>query len=88
MKTGSQGRSWVVLEPNRPPRVPDVEDYWGDPPPGMSERCAYWVRQFARGWAPNRRVRREGYYSAAEWYGVYLWEYLHVLSPLERAGDQ
>lgn len=86
MKTSSEGRpTWIHLEP-KPPRVNDIEDYWADQPPTPSERCTYWVRQMQRGWLPNRRISGEGYYGAAEWYGVYLWEYLHVLAPLIAQG--
>lgn len=81
MKTGSHGRPWVTLEP-KPPKVEEVETYWGDPPPEPSERCLYWVRQVRRGWLPNKYISREGYHTSAEWYGVWIWEYLHILSPM------
>ena len=80
MKTGSEGRPWIQLEP-KPPKVETVEQYWLEAPPQMSERCAYWVRQIHRGWLPNKYISREGYYTSAEWYGVWIWEYLNVLSP-------
>lgn len=35
-----------------------------------------------RGWMPSKYVRREGYDGSAQWFGVYVWEYLHVLYPL------
>lgn len=81
MKTGGGGGPWVELERPKPPRVADVEDYWADAPPVISDRCAYWLRQIERGWLPNRHIAREGYYSSAEWYGVWLWEYLNLISP-------
>ncbi len=83
-KTGSEGQPWVDLEQPRPPRAArgsDVERYWTSPPPEMSERCAYWLRQIERGWLPNRRISMEGYYSSAEWYGVFIWEYINEIFP-------
>jgi hypothetical protein len=81
MKTGSLARPWVTLEQPRPPRVPDVYAFWGDPPPTRSARCDYWLRQIEAGWLPNRRLRMECYDCSAAWFGVYLWEYLNVLVP-------
>lgn len=69
---------------HKPPRVPDIERYWSNPPPEPSDRCAYWVRRYNEGsWIPNKHQRRCGYYSAAERLGIYLWEYLNVIRPLE-----
>lgn len=34
------------------------------------------------GWRPNRRIRQMCYDCSAEFYGVWLWEYLNVLAPL------
>lgn len=34
------------------------------------------------GWRPNRRLRSMGYHESAEYFGVYIWEYLNVLYPL------
>lgn len=81
MKTGSGGRPWVELDRPKPPRVADHYAFWGDPPPERSERCAYWLRQIERGWTPNKYLSREGYDSSSEWFGVYIWEYVNVLSP-------
>lgn len=81
-KTGSGGRGWVRLEGSRPSPVREVEDYWMEAPPSLSDRCRYWVRQIERGWLPNRRISGEGYYSSAIWYGVWIWEYLNVIYPL------
>lgn len=36
----------------------------------------------APGWRPNRFIRRYGYDSAAQWYGVWIWEYSEVIYPL------
>ncbi len=80
-KTGSMGRPWVTLERPKPPRVEDRYAYWNDPPPEMSERCAYWLRQINAGWLPNRRISMEGYDGRAAWFGVWIWEYLHLLAP-------
>ena len=55
--------------------------YWSDPPPARSERCVYWLDRIAEGWLPNRRIRNMGYDEAAEWYGVYIWEYWHEILP-------
>lgn len=81
MKTGGGQTSWVDLERPKPPAVDDRYRYWGSPPPERSPRCRYWLRQIERGWRPNRFVRRRGYDEAAEWYGVYLWEYLNSIRP-------
>lgn len=76
------GGTWVDLETPKPKPVEDHYAYWTDPPPEMSERCAYWLRQIDRGWLPNRFWRREGYdTSAGDLYGVYIWEWLNVLQP-------
>lgn len=69
----------------KPPRVKDEQTFWIDPPPERSARCAWWVEQFAAGWKPNRRIRGEGYHGSACFYGVYIWEYLNVIYPLEAA---
>lgn len=80
-KTGGQNTTWVDLERPKPPRVDDHYRYWSEPPPERSERCAYWLRQIDRGWRPNRFLRRECCDCSAEWYGVYVWEYLNEISP-------
>lgn len=78
-KTGGGGGAWVEIERPKPPRVSDHYAYWGDPPPEVSERCRYWLRQIERGWRPNRAIRHEGYDSAAQWYGVYIWEHQNLI---------
>jgi hypothetical protein len=80
--TGSRGREWVEFDCPRPPAVDDRYQYWGEPPPERSPRCEWWVRQIEQGWRPNRRYLREGYDSASELYGVYIWEYLNVIRPM------
>lgn len=80
-RTGGWGAAWVELEKPKPPKVDDEYRYWVDAPPEASERCRYWLRQIDRGWRPNCRIRREGYDGAADWYGVYVWEYIHLIGP-------
>jgi hypothetical protein len=62
--------------------VDDMEAYWTEPPPAPSARLRYWLARIAGGWRPNRRIRTAGYGGATHFFGVYLWEYLQVLSPL------
>ena len=80
-KTGGGGGQWVEYDSPKPPAVADHYTFWLDPPPSRSDRCAWWERQIARGWRPSRRVAREGYDASAQWFGVWLWEYLNVLVP-------
>ena len=68
--------------PDAPSRVRDASAHWGEAPPERSPRCAYWVRRIEAGWRPNARIRNEGYEGATHFYGVWLWEYLHVIAPL------
>jgi hypothetical protein len=65
-----------------PPRVGGNEEYWSEPPPKRSARCQWWVDRIRAGWRPSGRINRMGYYGSSEYYGVYIWEYLHVISPL------
>lgn len=83
-RTGGGGGVWVGIESPKPPKVTDRYRYWSDPPPEQSERCRYWLRQIERGWRPNKHIAREGYDTSAEWYGVYIWEYLNVIHPALR----
>ncbi len=69
-------------KPPAPPRVSDVEEHWARPPQEMSARCAWWLKRIDEGWRPGRRLRTLGYYSSAEYYGVYIWEYLRAIRPL------
>jgi hypothetical protein len=71
----------VELERPKPPRVDDHYRFWGSPPPELSERCRYWLRQIERGWLPNRRISGEGYDASAEWYGIYIWELTEQIWP-------
>lgn len=70
------------MKPPRPPQVADEQAYWTSPPPEPSARCLYWREQIANGWHPNRRVSMMGYHEATNFYGVYIWEYINVISPL------
>lgn len=71
-----------AIKPNAPPRVPDVTDYWQHPPPAQSDRCSWWLKRIRGGWRRNRRIHAMGYHEAAEYFGVYIWEWLRVISPL------
>lgn len=71
-----------MSEPPAPPWVEDIEEFWSEPPPEPSARLLYWQAQIADGWQPNRRVATFGYHNAADFFGVYIWEYLNVLYPL------
>ena len=70
------------MNPIVPPRVGSAEEYWTHPPPEPSPRLTYWLGLLAHGWKPNRRVRAMGYDQAAEFFGVYIWEYVNVIFPL------
>lgn len=71
-----------------PERVDDHTLYWTDLPPEPSARCTWWVSRIHGGWRPNRRIRREGYEGATVFYGVYIAEYVKVLSPLLEARSE
>lgn len=71
---------------HKPPPVDDVMRHWLEPPPEPSARCLYWQARYRDGsWAPNKYLMRQGYHGSAEWLGVYIWEWLHVMWPLCRA---
>ena len=82
-KTGGLGGPRVVLGP-KPPRVEDRYRYWVEAPPELSARCRFWLDAIERGFRPNRRWRQEDYDTSAGLFGVYVWEYLHVLWPALR----
>lgn len=74
---------------HKPPPVDDVTDYWIAKPPAISARCTYWIaRHHAGSWRSNRRLRMEGYHTAAEYLGVWIWEYLHMIRPLIEAEEE
>jgi hypothetical protein len=81
VRTGGWNTRWVELEKPKPPRVEDRYRYWTDPPETASDRCRYWLRQIDRGWRPNRQISGHGYDGSAEWYGIYIWEYLYLVAP-------
>lgn len=87
-RTGGSGGRWVELEKPKPRPVADRYAYWGGPPLERSEACAYWLRQIEAGWRPNRRWSCESYDTSAGLYGVYIWEFLHVLQPALQAARQ
>jgi hypothetical protein len=65
---------------HKPPRVVDVQTYWIEPPPALSPRVEYWLKRLTDGtWKPNRRFRSEGYYGAAEYLGIHIWEYWNII---------
>lgn len=80
-KTGGGNTDWVEYDSPKPPPVDDSYRYWGDAPPELSDRCLWWVRQISRGWQPNKHIRRECRDCSAQWYGVYLWEFINVIYP-------
>ncbi|MFG3127361.1 hypothetical protein ACGFZU_06625 [Streptomyces tendae] len=68
---------------HKPPPVDDVATYWTSKPPAISPRCNYWIMRHHNGtWRANRWLRRDGYHTAAERLGVWIWEYLHLIRPL------
>lgn len=60
----------------------EPQDYWTDPPAAPSPGLVKWARKIRAGWSPNARISGMGYHEAAEFFNVYIWEYLHVLSPM------
>lgn len=64
----------------------DITQFWTAPPPAPSPRLSGWLERLRHGWRPNRRIRSMGYEEAAEFFGVYIWKYFNVLSPLLRKG--
>lgn len=61
-----------------------VDLYWVNPPPEPSASLLKWVARAHAGWRPSQRIWAEGYHTSAEFYQVYIWEYLNVLGPLLR----
>lgn len=71
------------MKPTRPPRVRDAEEFRDRPPPEASSRLLHWFREFQAGrWVENRRFRREGTVTKALILGIYVWEYLEIVSPM------
>ena len=65
----------------------NVEQYWLKPPPVRSSGCAKWLKKIEAGWKPNRRIGSMGYYEAAEFYGVFIWEYINEIRPALEVAD-
>lgn len=74
------------MKPPAPPRVSDVETFWTEPPE-LSPRCKWWMSRIVAGWQRNSRLGGWGYYESAEYFGVYIWEWVNVLSPLLQAAE-
>lgn len=70
-----------------PPRVPVSDAFWTNPPPSPSPRCAWWLSRVEAGWRPNGRIDGFGYDEAADYFGVWIWEWLNVLSPAIRSAQ-
>lgn len=85
-KTGGEGGEWVEYDSPKPPPVEDIYKYWADPPPELSDRCKWWIRQMVNGWRPNRHMRGECSDCSAEWYGIYLWEFINVICVVLKNG--
>ena len=66
---------------HKPPAV-DPDAFRLTPPLIPSPRLAYWLRRLDEdSWRPNKYFHR-GYEGDARWCGVYIWEWLNVLSPV------
>jgi len=61
--------------------------YWTSPPPEPSEGLTHWKRRVEQGFRRNRRLSGMSYGEAAEYFGVYHWEWFHVLSDLMDAAE-
>lgn len=72
-----------MTRPPTPARVKNMEEFWQYPPPEPSARLSYWIDKLSSvSWQPNRRLSCHGYWYASEFYGVWVWEYTRVLSPV------
>ena len=59
----------------------DIYLYWTSPPPEPSPGLEKWLFRVAMGWKRNRRIGQMSYTESAEFFQVYIWEYLNVLRP-------
>lgn len=59
----------------------DVMLYWTSAPPEPSPGLRKWMAKVRSGWSPNRRISGMDYHSKAEFFNVYIWEYLNILRP-------
>ena len=73
-----------------PPRVDNSLDsrYYTELPAEQSARCTYWVKKIAAGWRPNKRINKLGYSEAAQYFGVYVSEYINVIAWALRELDE
>lgn len=72
---------------HKQPAVPNINTYRETPPPTPSPRLPYWLRRLDEGsWHRNKYLTK-GYEGNTGWFGIYIWEYLYVLSPLLRADE-
>lgn len=78
----------VEMKSVAPPRVADVYAFWGYPPVELSPRCKWWIRRVGEGWRRNSRISSMGYDESSHYFGIYIWEYLHVLSPLMTVAER
>lgn len=71
-----------------PPPVDDRYRYWTEPPPMLSGRCLYWIKRLNDFGHPDTydwRIVRDllsdsnNYDDNAEKFGVYLWEWFHII---------
>jgi hypothetical protein len=70
-----------------PARVKDHYEYWANPPPILSAKCTYWLVRIRNGWKRNNRILKMGYDESAEFFGVYIWEYINILTPELRRNE-
>lgn len=68
-----------------PKSVEDVEDYWDDRPPALSNRCVWWMARIINGWRSDGVNSTYSESGKASVYGVYVWEYINVIRPLLRS---
>lgn len=71
-----------------PPPVEDRYRYWIEPPPELSDRCLYWIKYLSDlghpdtfDWRIVRNLLHEDndYDGNAEKFGVYMWEWFHII---------
>lgn len=66
-----------------PPRVANVEEFWGvdEIPPEPSPRLRFLLAALAEGWRPDPDLRPLAYYPAAVFWGVWIREWMDALHP-------
>lgn len=65
----------------------NTEEYWDRPPPEPSAGLLKWQAKVRAGWKRNRRINQMGYSDSANFFQVYIWEYLNVLQPMLWAAE-